>query len=71
MFTLRKDLPVKGVVVDQGQHFVFARAILTSPSTAAGVILGRTANGRLGWRTKKGKTLKQLQDRMAEETDHE
>jgi hypothetical protein len=62
MSTLRKDLLAQGVVVDQGQHFAFAQdQVFTSPSTAAGVILGRTANGRIEWKNNEGKTLKQLQ----------
>lgn len=62
MSTLRKDLLAQGVVVDQGQHFAFAQdQVFTSPSTAAGVILGRTANGRIEWKNGEGKTLKQLQ----------
>lgn len=32
-----------------------------SPSTAAMVMLGRTANGRVEWKTGDGRTLKQLQ----------
>ena len=41
-------------------YYVFA-----SPSTAAGVVQGRTANGRIDWKTKEGRTLKQLQETEA------
>ena len=68
MSTLRKDLLAQGVVVDQGQHFAFAQdQVFTSPSTAAGVILGRTANGRIEWKNSEGTTLKQLQAAVSAE----
>jgi len=68
MSTLRKDLLAQGVIMDQGQHYAFAQdQVFTSPSTAAGVILGRTANGRIEWKNSEGKTLKQLQAQAAEE----
>jgi Domain of unknown function (DUF4357) len=38
--------------------------VLPPPSTAAGVVQGRAANGRVDWKTKEGKTLKELQDRQ-------
>ena len=42
--------------------FVFTQDYLfASPSTAAGVILGRASNGRTEWKTTDGTTLKQLQ----------
>jgi hypothetical protein len=70
MSTLRKDLLAQGVIVDQGQHYAFAQdQVFTSPSTAAGVILGRTANGRIEWKNTEGKTLKQLQAAAAERED--
>lgn len=70
MSTLRKDLLAQGVIVDQGQHYAFAQdQVFTSPSTAAGVILGRTANGRIEWKNSEGKTLKQLQAAAAERED--
>jgi len=70
MATLRKDLLAQGVVVDHGQNYVFAQdQVFGSPSTAAGVILGRTANGRIEWTTPGGKTLKQIQESAAEEGD--
>jgi hypothetical protein len=68
MSTLRKDLLEQGVVKDQGQGYSFAQdQVFGSPSTAAGVILGRTANGRIEWKNSEGKTLKQLQAKAAEE----
>ena len=66
MSTLRKDLIAQGVIADNGSHYVFTQdQVFNSPSTAAGVIQGRTANGRKDWRTSDGKTLKELQEAAA------
>jgi hypothetical protein len=72
MSTLRKDLLAQGVIVENGQSYAFAQdQVFGSPSTAAGVILGRTANGRIEWKNSDGRTLKQLQSAAAdEETDN-
>ena len=35
--------------------------VFPSPSTAAGVVQGRSANGRLDWKTPAGQSLKDLQ----------
>jgi len=42
--------------------------VFGSPSTAAGVVLGRTANGRIEWKSADGKTLKQLQAMVSAES---
>ena len=60
---LRKTLLAQGVLVPDGpvlrvtQDYAF-----NSPSTAAGVLLGRSANGRTEWRDAKGRTLKEIQE---------
>tara|TARA_A100001391_G_scaffold191538_1_gene164958 strand:- start:2706 stop:3605 length:900 start_codon:yes stop_codon:yes gene_type:complete len=72
MSTQRKDLLEQGVVEEKGQHYVFSQdQVFGSPSTAAGVILGRTANGRIEWKTSAGTTLKQMQEKVSDATDHE
>jgi hypothetical protein len=38
----------------------------TLVSTAAAVVLGRSANGRVEWKDAKGRTLKELQAREAD-----
>jgi hypothetical protein len=49
-----------------GAGYAFEQDYLfSSPSTAAGVVLGRSANGRTEWKTKEGKTLKAIQDAEA------
>ena len=68
--TLRKDLLAQGVIVDKGQTLAFAQdQVFPSPSTAAGVILGRSANGRIEWKNSEGKTLKQLQAAISADPD--
>lgn len=37
----------------------------SSPSTAAAVVLGRSANGRVEWKAEDGRTLKELQEAEA------
>ncbi len=66
--TLRKDLLEQGIIQDDGHHYTFTQdQVFNSPSTAAGVIQGRSANGRIDWKTKEGKTLKKLQGATAEQ----
>jgi hypothetical protein len=66
MSRLRADLLEQGVIVPDGQHFTFSQDhIFSSPSTAASVVLARSANGRTEWRTPDGMTLKELQERSA------
>ena len=63
MSTLRKDLLAQGVIAENGQHYVVTQDhVFGSPSTAAGVILGRAANGRTEWKNAQGTTLKKLQE---------
>jgi hypothetical protein len=48
--------------VPDGAHLRLTEGyVFTSPSTAAMVLLGRTANGRVEWKTADGRTLKELQ----------
>jgi hypothetical protein len=37
----------------------------SSPSTAAAVVLGRSANGRVEWKAADGRTLKEIQEAEA------
>jgi hypothetical protein len=72
MSTLRKDLLTQGVILENGQQYVFTQdQVFNSPSTAAGVVLGRTANGRIEWKNPEGKTLKQLQAAVTAASDHQ
>ncbi len=67
LITLRKDLVDQGVLVEEGEHYCFTQdQVFQSPSTAAGAVQGRSANGRIDWKTKDGRTLKELQEAAAE-----
>jgi hypothetical protein len=67
---MRQELIANGVLVSAGagenavysfvQDFVFS-----APSSAAAVVLGRSANGRIEWKDAQGHTLKELQAREA------
>jgi hypothetical protein len=60
---LRKDLQSQGVMTSRGDHLEFTQDYLfNSPSTAAGVVQGRSANGRIDWKDYLGKTLKDFQE---------
>ncbi|QJT08300.1 GIY-YIG nuclease family protein [Oceanidesulfovibrio marinus] len=61
--SLRSDLVEKEVLSLEGNHYTFTQDYtFKSPSTAAIVVLGRSANGRTEWRDKNGKTLKEIQE---------
>jgi hypothetical protein len=60
---LRKELQLQGVLVSREDHLEFAQDYLfSSPSTAAGVVQGRSANGRIDWKDDLGRTLKAVQE---------
>ncbi|MHC1686952.1 MAG: DUF4357 domain-containing protein [Methanothrix sp.] len=45
--------------------------LFNSPSTAAGVVQGRSANGRIDWKDKNCKTLKEFQEeKMGQKPDN-
>lgn len=63
MRDLRKQLLERGVLIADGDHLVFTQDFrFTSPSTAAGVVVGGSANGRRAWTDERGVTLKKLQE---------
>lgn len=59
----RKQLIADGTLVEKDGHLVFTRdAEFSSPSAAAAVIHGGSANGLIAWKSKAGITLKQLDE---------
>jgi hypothetical protein len=59
----RKQLVADGTLVEKDGFFVFTRdSEFSSPSAAAAVIYGGSANGLIAWKTKDGKSLKQLDE---------
>lgn len=64
---LRRTLVAKGVLTDAGEVYRFAQDyVFNSPSTAAGVLLGRSANGRTEWKDAAGRSLKDIQEEATE-----
>jgi hypothetical protein len=58
----RRRLTEDGTLVQDGDHLKFTRdSEFTSPSAAATVIHGGSANGLLSWKTKSGQTLKEIE----------
>jgi hypothetical protein len=59
---LRQKLIDDGTLVTEGDTWIFTRDTeFPSPSSAATVIHGGTANGLTAWKNKKGRTLKELE----------
>jgi len=59
----RKQLIAEGVLTEKEGFLVFTKdSEFSSPSAAAAVIHGGSANGLIAWRTEDGKSLKQLDE---------
>ena len=62
MYDLRQELIRNGVLVMQAGLYQFTQDYAySSPSTAASVLLGRSAHGRVEWKGEDCRTLKELQ----------
>lgn len=60
LLKLRSKIIEKNIV---NQEFTFVSDyIFTSPSLAASVVMGRSANGRMEWKTANGKTVKDIEE---------
>jgi len=60
---LRNSLVEQGVLIPDGDGYRLTQDYaFNSPSTAAGVLLGRSANGRIEWKDAYGRTLKEIQE---------
>lgn len=59
----RKTLIEKGIVIQKAEKLEFNENFeFPSPSTAAAIILGYSVNGRTAWKSKYGKTLKEIEE---------
>jgi hypothetical protein len=59
----RQKLIDQGVIKKTDGKLIFTKDYLfSSPSTAAAVVMGRNANGRIEWKDKKAKTLKEKEE---------
>lgn len=62
----RVRLLERGVLSIDGENLVFGQDFrFSSPSLAAGVLVGGSVNGRTAWKAADGRTLKQIQDQRA------
>lgn len=60
---LRRKLIERGVLVAEDGSLRFSQDYrFTSPSSAAAVLVGGSANGRKAWRTSDGRTLREVQE---------
>ncbi len=67
--TLRSSLSERGIVGQNGDNMRFTQDyIFDSPSTAAAVVLGANANGRIEWKDVEGRTLKEIQSTEVQES---
>ena len=59
---LRESLINNGIIKNDNNKFVFTQDhLFTSPSTAAGIVMGRSANGLIEWKLKDGRILKAIE----------
>ena len=62
---IRKQLIADGTLVEKNGYFEFVRDVqFSSPSAAAAVIEGGSANGLTSWKSKDGTTLKELDEKV-------
>ena len=68
LVALRQSLVDRGIIVPNGEGLKMGQDYtFDSPSTAAGVLLGRSSNGRVGWKDEEGRTLKEIQTSAVDE----
>lgn len=59
---IRKLLLENGNLIEQGNYLVVTKNIpFDSASTAANIVSGRSANGKIEWKTESGKTIKDFE----------
>lgn len=63
--SIRSELLNAGILKREGDYLVLTQDYLFgSPSTAAGVMLGRSANGRTEWKDISGRPLREIQNEV-------
>ncbi len=66
----REQLVADGTLIEDGLQLRLTKPHnFDSPSQAAGVFLGRSANGRIEWKDAQGRTLSTIQDNQVAEAD--
>src|SRR6056297_1238922 len=67
MSEIRRQLVSRQVLKEKDGVLVFTQDNrFKSPSTAAGVLVGGAANGRLAWKDRNNKSLKEIQEERVE-----
>jgi len=67
MSEMRQQLLSRQVLKEENGVLVFTQDYrFKSPSTAAGVLVGGAANGRIAWKDMNNKTLKEIQEERVE-----
>jgi hypothetical protein len=65
--SMRTALIQHGVLKLSGDHYLFTQDyVFRSPSIAAAVVQGRSANGRVDWKDQKGRSLNDIQAEEAQ-----
>lgn len=61
---MREELLSKKIIFkSENDHYIFARDFaFSSPSTAAGVVQGRSSNGRMEWKDERGVSIKEREN---------
>jgi hypothetical protein len=58
----RQELIDNGTIIEKNEKLVFSNDYLfNSPSAAAAIVMGRSANGLMEWKNHKGKSLKDME----------
>lgn len=66
LINLRNELIQSGILLQDGETYRLTEDyIFSSPSTAGGVILGRSTNGWTKWRNVNGKTLDEMKRQVS------
>lgn len=66
LINMRNELLQSGILIQDGEAYRFTEDyVFSSPSTAGGVILGRSTNGWTKWRNVNGKTLDEMKRQVS------
>ena len=69
VLALRDDAVAEGVLAEHDGHYLVTKdKLFGSPSTAAGFVSGWSKNGRDCWKDERGRSLKDIEDLVADST---
>jgi len=68
----RAALMKEGVIAGKSGDLILTQDyVFSSPSTAAGVLLAKSTNGRTAWKDKQGRTLKEIQESVSSSSEED